>query len=89
MYLLITVVEREILVEQFKTYEAARAQMLKELYEFGRIDPADCTESETECDEEFGYGQWTAYVNNGVNHNNYDWRIVSLQSLSKKSIIKY
>lgn len=77
-YMLITVAEREIMTEQFDTFNEARARMMKELCECGNIDPTDCTEEESECNSDFGYCKWNAYVNDGVNHGNYDWRIVKI-----------
>lgn len=77
-YMLITVIEREILTEQFETFEEAHNQMMKEFCEAAMVDPADCTEEESECDEEFGYCKWNAYVSDGLNHNNFDWIIVEL-----------
>lgn len=77
-YMLITVIDREILTEQFDSYEEARKQMLSEFCYAADVDPEDCTELESECDGEFGYAEWNAYVSDGPNHEDYDWLIVSI-----------
>lgn len=76
-YLLITVAEREIMTERFGTFEEARAQMLQELSDFGQVDDSVLVADEYD-DGEFGYSKDSAYANDGVNHENYDWRIIKL-----------
>lgn len=76
--MLISVCGREILTEVFKSFEEAHAQMMDEFCRYGRIEPSDCTETESECDSEFGYCEWNAYVNDGINHEDYDWLIVKI-----------
>lgn len=76
-YMLISVYDREILTEQFETYEEAHAQMMNEFCYYGEISMSDCTEEESECDDEFGYSRWNAYVTDGKGYN-YDWLIVAL-----------
>ena len=76
-YLLITVADRAIMTERFKTFEEAHEQMLNELSDYGRIDKAYLSAKE-HGGEEFGYSAEMAYVNDGINHDNYDWRIIKL-----------
>lgn len=75
--MLITVIDREILSEQFETKEEAHHQMISELASYASIDEATLTEVEYD-DGEMGYGEDCAYLNDGPNHDNYDWRIIAL-----------
>lgn len=76
-YMLISVFEREILTEKFDSFEEAHAQMMEEFFQYGELDPQEFTDEEYQSyDGEYGYGRWSAYVNDGVNSDNYDWLIV-------------
>lgn len=77
-YMLITVIEREIFTEIFPTHREAREKMITEMKEYGAEIPNECSEKEYECDDEFGFSEWSAYLNDGNNHDNYDWLIVAL-----------
>lgn len=64
MFILVECVEREIEMSIFDTYEDAYNAM-KEAYEV--IVNDKCSESEIT--------SWSAWVDDGTNHNNYDWKI--------------
>ena len=91
-YMLITVSERDIYTSKHNTYESARDQMMRELWnEFygSRYDPDDDGEtwdyitSLTECDEyaDDGYGfafsDMEAWSNIDSSYN-FDWKIVEI-----------
>ena len=91
-YILVTVCERDIAVQQFETLEAARAQMMCELEdEFYESDyfPNDDGEMwnriashavfrEYECEDDgFAFGDTWAWSNLDSSHN-FDWKIVQL-----------
>lgn len=77
-YMLITVVNREVMTEQFDSFKKAHDTMLEELSIYGRIDKKFFTSEEVESPDNWGYCRWNAYVNNGVNHEDYDWSIIEL-----------
>ena len=77
-YMLISVCDREILVEQFDTYEEAFEQMKKEMIDFGRVAEEIFEETLYE-DYDCGFGPYCGYANDGNNHGDYDWRIVNLE----------
>lgn len=78
-YMLIGVFEREIVTEMFPTFEAAQAQMLRELQE--EVDKLDegiiLTESSVEDEEKFSYGNGWAW-SNADDWFNCDWKIVEV-----------
>ena len=76
-YLLVTVAERDIMTERFDSFSEAHNQMLQELSDFGRVDDSLLVADEYD-NGEFGYSKDSAYANDGVNHDNYDWRIIKL-----------
>lgn len=80
-YLLISVCDGEILTERFRYLEDARHCMLEELCDASRTLEELPDEKEYE-DEDYEYGYSyvdnCAYVRKGVNHSNYDWRIIKL-----------
>lgn len=76
-YILISVCEREILTELFDTIEEAQETMHREMVEWGKVLPDVFVETEYDSPD-FGFGEYGAFVNNGCNHNNYDWLIVDL-----------
>lgn len=71
MYLLITVIEMEILTEEFPTYENAYAAMKKEFDNYGG-------DQEKIEDGEANIHEFDAWIEDGNNHDNYSWRIVEL-----------
>lgn len=77
-YMLISVYGRTILTERFYSFREAHDAMINEFCKYGKIPPIYVTEEEWECDEEFGYSKWEAYVCDGINHEDYDWLIVNL-----------
>ena len=77
-YMLISVYGREILTERFYSFREAHDAMIDEFCKYGEIDPIHTGEKEWESNEEAGYSEWEAYVNDGINHEDYDWLIVNL-----------
>ena len=82
-WMLITVREREIMTEQFETYEDARETMLQELkYEFNRgyneEDWDAVIKNNSTCIfDDFGFDKWSAWSNIDDNWN-HDWAIVGI-----------
>lgn len=76
-YMLISVCDREILTEQFKTLDEARNQMYKEMVTEGRV-PKNILYLNSYDDGEYGFDEYCSYANDGVNHANYDWLIVPI-----------
>lgn len=74
-HMLITVCEREITTEKFPSLLLAQEAMKKELIQEGKA-PEDIAPGYD--DGDCGLGDYQAYANDGVNHNNYDWLIASL-----------
>lgn len=74
-HMLITVCERDILTEKFASLQLAQEAMKKELIQEGKA-PEDIVAGDD--DGNCGLGDYQAYANDGVNHNNYDWLIVPL-----------
>lgn len=83
-YMLITVCEREIMTEQFHSLERAQKCMHKEMIEFGDVSE-DIFDNEEYDNGDFGFGKYSAYVNDGLNYSNYDWSIVSLGKSNEDS----
>ena len=79
-YMLISVCDREILVEQFDTYEEAFEQMKKEMIDFGQVDEEIFKETTYE-DYDCGFGPYCGYANDGNNHGDYDWLIVNIKEV--------
>ena len=77
-YMLISVCDREILTEQFDTKEEAQETMHREMVEQGRVPEDIFLEGEEYDDGNCGFGEYSAYANEGVNHADFDWLIVSL-----------
>ena len=63
------------MTEIFRDLLSAQKQMHKEMVEFGRI-PEDVFNNSEYDDDDFGFGMYEGYSNVGLNHDNYDWRIV-------------
>ena len=76
-FMLISVCEREILTEMFDTVEEARETMHREMIEQGKV-PDDIFDNIEYDDSDCGFGEWSAYANDGVNHADFDWLIVDL-----------
>lgn len=81
-YMLISVCDREILTEQFKSHEEAHDAMKNEFLDSLRCSPdedlMEAIYSGDYDDGDMGFGEWSAYSNDGMNHANYDWLIVAL-----------
>lgn len=76
-YMLISVCDREILTEQFDTKEEAQEAMHREMIEQGKV-PEDIFDTE-ECEDfDYGFGEDSAWANDGINHADFDWLIVAL-----------
>ena len=71
MFMLINVVEREIYTSVCDTYEDAFNQMKEEFEESGGSD----YDGEIE--------DYYAYITDGNNHDNYDWKIVEIAKKEK------
>lgn len=80
-YMLITVIDREILTEQFSSLKEAQGTMHEEMITQGKVPEelfeAGLEENESE-DRDCGYEPYGGYANDGINHADYDWRIVEL-----------
>lgn len=79
-YMLITVIEREILTERFETYDDAKSAMLDEFWVYSDFDDYDfLKEEEYEADDgDYGFSKYGGWLNDGKDHYNYDWLIVAL-----------
>lgn len=81
-YLLISVCDGEILTERYRRLEDAQKCMLEELCDASRQTLEDLPDEKEYEDEDYEYGYScidnSAYVREGVNHSNYDWRIIKL-----------
>lgn len=82
-YMLISVCEGCIMTERFANHKLASKQMLAELKDAARLEDDRINFSENEYEDEhdeWGYSleEDCAYVRDGVNHDNYDWRIIKL-----------
>lgn len=76
-FMLISVRERNILTEIFNTKKEAQKIMHKEMVEWGKV-PGDIFQQEEYDDGDCGFGEWSAYANDGINHSDFDWRIVEV-----------
>ena len=82
-YLLVSVCDREFLTEQFTSLREAQDAMHQEMIEWGRVpreefDGCETTEDSKETSD-YGFGKWSAWANDGVNHANLDWLIVQIR----------
>ena len=78
-YLLISVIDREILTEQFQDYAHARKVLIQEMRTACPDIPLETFLQEEYDDGEIGFGYERAYVNDGVNHADYDWALIPLE----------
>lgn len=76
-YMLISVCDREILTEQFDTKEEAQETMHREMIEQGKV-PEDIFDNEEYEDGDCGFGEYSAWANDALNHSDFDWLIVAL-----------
>lgn len=67
-HILVEVVERDIEVSVHESLEKAQEAM-KDAFDFASKHSLD-----------FAYGPMEAYVNDGPNHDNYDWKIIPLEA---------
>lgn len=73
-FILITIIERVIIVFRFQTKEEAKAEMKRQFIEAG----GDIIEN----NDYATLNEDLAWVNDGNNHNNFDWRIVEVSKIS-------
>ena len=74
-YMLITVIDREIMTELFDSKEEAVSAMKKEMTEEANV-PIDILNTYDEYEETgFGYGEESGWANG---RNDCDWRIVEI-----------
>lgn len=85
-YMLISVIEREILIELFETKKEAQEKMREEIVRLAGIDE-DIVAANPEyldlSDGEMGWSENCGFVTDGRNHDNYDWVIVDLEEEEK------
>ena len=77
-YMLISACGREILTELFPTIEEAQGTMHQEMEDWGGVDSSVFTATELDGGD-FGFGPYGGYLNDRVNHEDYDWLIVQVQ----------
>jgi hypothetical protein len=77
-YMLISVCDRDILTELFDTHKEAFVQMKTEMTEQGKVPKEVFDETDIYEDSDFGFGPEGGWANDGVNHCNFDWRIVNI-----------
>ena len=78
--ILISVCNREIMSEEFDSYEDAKAAMHEEMIRNGYI-PEELINSQNEYqDYEYGFGEDYGYSNIGIGDSEYDWRIIFLDT---------
>ena len=78
-FMLISVYDRDISTARFETIEEARAAMYEEIAQCGGEDiPNGVFNKPMYEAEDFGFGMWSGFVNNGKENEDYDWLIVDL-----------
>lgn len=80
-YLLISVYDRDIITSEHLTLEEAQAQMHKEMRETARNLPEDMFTKAEYDDGECGHTSYTGYVNDNINHEDCDWKIIPLNRM--------
>lgn len=71
-FMLLSTCERNTAHMRFQTFEEAQEQMKKEFEIFGGDKKAiECQMAEI--------GEWSAWITDGNNHDNYDWQIIDLR----------
>lgn len=77
--LLVTVEEREISTTLFSTFEEAKEEMIKQFAECFTEEDRSEFDFENACYyDEYGWDETSAWLNDGPNHSNYDWRIIDI-----------
>ena len=72
-YILIAVAERDIFTEEFETLEKAQEEMRKQV-----IESCDNELKEFIDDDMASIEDMFAWVTDGLNHDDYDWKIIEL-----------
>ena len=73
---LISVADREIMTEYFDTLKEAQARMREEMLDSG-LDSLDDIEDKGNGD--CGCDDFSAWLNDGNNHMDFDWKIIDLE----------
>lgn len=76
--LLVTVVDREISTELFSSFEKAKEELIKQFLEYVTDANAFNIKITSFFGTEYGWDETSAYVNDGPNHSDYDWKIVEI-----------
>ena len=82
MWTLISVCEREIVTENFRTYEEAYAQMKKELLSVGQFKNLQELEQYHTANEDFSISSFSAWSN--IHNVDNDWKIVKVADKRSK-----
>ena len=80
-YLLISVIDREILTEQFQDYAHARKVLIQEMRTACPDIPLETFLQKEYEGEDFGFDCDRAYVNNGKGGRHYDWAIIRCENM--------
>lgn len=80
IYVLISVCDREILAETFKSLPEAQQQMHNEMSEWADVDPMVFSNNNEYEDDDFGFGEWSAWANT---NSDFDWRILCIGGKEK------
>lgn len=71
-FMLLSTCERNTAQMRFQTFEEAQEQMKKEFEMFGG-------DEEAIEDQMAEFGEWSAWITDGNNHDDYDWQIIDLR----------
>lgn len=77
-FMLISVCDREILIERFTSLEEAQGKMHEEMIQWGKAPEEIFEYDEYDIAYSCGFNEHGGYANDGVNHADYDWLIVEL-----------
>lgn len=72
-YILIAVAERDIFTEEFETLEKAQEEMRKQVIESCKDELEEYIDDDMACIKDM-----FAWVTDGLNHDDYDWKIIEL-----------
>lgn len=76
-YLLISVCDRDIMTQIFNNQKEAQTTMHKEMVKWGKV-PEDIFQEKEYDDGDCGFSERSAYANDGINHDDFDWLIVKI-----------
>ena len=83
IFLLISVYERDIATSEHLTLEDAQKQMYEEMKATARHLPDGFFAGDEYDDGECGHTPYTGYVNDNVNHEDCDWKIVRINGTER------